>query len=306
MSEFSPTDAALEGFRLAREHPSAMGIWGVISLLLSLGTYLLFISAAGPELAAVMELATKAQTTPGAAPADPEEMLAAFNTLGPAMLPVYPALLGISLAVNAVLSGANMRMVLRPGDRSPGYLRIGGDELRILVVMIVKLIIFAGITLVGSLLLGVLAALLGVAGVLLAVLLFFALIGAVVLIAVRLSLATPQTFAERRIMLFQSWGLTAGRFWPILGCYLLTLVLIIVVAIVGSLATGAITLIVGMVAGAPPKVDFSSVQTFFTPLQVFNLVIGSVIGALTLAIKGSPAAVIYQRLTGGGNEAVFS
>jgi len=306
MSEFAPTDSALEGFRLAREHPSAIGIWAVISLVLSLITYALLLSAAGPQVAALMDIVTKAQTTPGAPRPDPEAMAALVNAMGTAMLPVYPAMLGVSLVANAVLSGANMRMVLRPEDRSPGYLRFGGDELRILAVMIVKLIIFFGLTIIGSLVMGLSAGLLGVAGVLLALLLFFALIAVAVVIAVRLSLATPQTFAERRIMIFQSWGLTAGKFGPLLGCYLLTLVLIIVVAIVGSLATGAITLIIGMIAGSAPKVDFSSMQTFFTPLQVVNLVIGSVIGALTLAIKGSPPAVIYQRLTGGGNQAVFS
>ena len=305
MAEFSPTDSALEGFRLAREHPSTIAIWAVISMILTVATYVLLIPAVGAQLTEFMALASP-QGGPGAQPqpADQEKLVALMSQMGPAMLRVYPPILLITLVVNAVISAANMRMVLRPEEHSPGFLRLGADELRILAVMIVKALILFGLSLVGSMLAGLSIALMGPIGALPAVLIFLALIAAGVVISVRLSLATPQTFAERRIMIFQSWGLTAGRFGPLIGCYLLTFVLMIVVLIVGSLLTGAITLAAGMIMGGAPKADFSSIQAFFTPLQIIELVLGSVISGMVLAIKGSPPAVIYQRLTGA--QSVFT
>lgn len=40
-------------------------------------------------------------------------------------------------------------------------------------------------------------------------------------LAVRLSLASPLTFDTRRVRVFGSFALTRGRFWSLLGAYLL-------------------------------------------------------------------------------------
>ncbi len=300
MNSFSPSDAALEGFRIARENPVAIGIWAVLQLVLTVATYVLLIVAAGPQIQVLIET----YAVPGAKP-DPQQMMQVMNQASAAILPIYLPLLAVSLALKAVQSAAVMRVVLRPSQSSPGFLRLGGDELRIFAVMVVKTLIFACATLIGGMACGLVIALMGPLGALIAVLIFFGLLGGVIFVALRLSLSTPQTFAEGRIMIFQSWNLTAGRLGPILGCYLLAVVLAMVVLIVSAIATGMVSAIAAMAFGGAPKVDFSTLAHYFTPLQMFNVVLGSLVGALVLAITSSPPAMVYRALTGRSQSAVF-
>lgn len=290
MAEFSPTDSALEGFRLGRENPVAIAVWAAIGLVQTVLTYWLVIPAAGKPLTKLMELSQKT-------PPDTQAVMAAWTEAGSGIVKIYPILIPIMLVLGALLSAAIMRAVLRPEQRSLGYLRAGADEARILVVMLVKTLILIGLTLVSGVIAGGLAAVIGAAGLLLGMLVFMAAMGLYLFIAVRLSLASPQSFAEKRIAIFSSWGLTAGRFGPILGCYLLAFILAVVVFFIGTLAGGAISAIQGLISGHSVTADFSSLAAFFTPAQVLSLVIQAVVGALVLAIMGSPPAVIYRAIT---------
>ena len=44
-----------------------------------------------------------------------------------------------------------------------------------------------------------------------------------VIILVRLSLAAPISFSEKRFTLLASWAATKGNFWPLFGAYVLTI-----------------------------------------------------------------------------------
>ena len=52
-----------------------------------------------------------------------------------------------------------------------------------------------------------------------------ALVGAAIYVGVRLSLAGPATCAEGRLVVFESWTMTHGHFWRLLGAYVLAIFL---------------------------------------------------------------------------------
>jgi hypothetical protein len=67
-----------------------------------------------------------------------------------------------------------------------------------------------------------------------------AAVGLMLMLAVRLSLAPPLTFATGRIDLFGSWALTRGRAGRILGAYALTLALVALVYFLSALVVAAV------------------------------------------------------------------
>ena len=76
-----------------------------------------------------------------------------------------------------------------------------------------------------------------------------AVIGLSMWVGVRLSLLSPQTFAEGRINVRESWVLTHGHFWGLLGMFVLNLLMALgatmAMTLVGGLLTGVIALIGG-------------------------------------------------------------
>lgn len=295
----SVTDAAFSGFRTARENLRAMLIWMVTFGLFQAAMTALMMPTLGPVLVDIQ--AMQGQVNP-----DEQEVLALFNRLVQAVLPlIAPVLL-----VSAVQSAAVNRMILRPRDSGFGYLRIGADEFRQLAVMLLLVLVMAGVNLAGGLLLGLLGVAAGLVGPLLVVPVMFVgvvtLICAVVVVSVRLSLAKAQTFATGRINLFGSWGLTRGRFWPILGAYVLAAVMFLIVSTaVQAIAMLAIVAFGGGFAavGAVQAPDFSSLQTFLTRGMIINLAVSLVASPFVTLILLCPAPEIYRSLAGTNSQA---
>ena len=50
LTTFSPTDAALEGFRIAREKPRVLMVWAVVNLVISVVMALVLVGAFGQTL----------------------------------------------------------------------------------------------------------------------------------------------------------------------------------------------------------------------------------------------------------------
>ena len=289
---------AFEGIRLARERPKAVLIWALVFFISSLITGGILVGMAGEGLS---ELAAMQGDSPSA---DPEEALRVFGAIAPAFLLMLPIL----LAVYGLIYAAVNRAVLQPAEGGPGLLRLGGDEARQVAVMLllglVLLFTYVVLTVVVAL---IAAAVGGAGGEGVAGLLAFVGIGLslilMLFLGVRLSLASPMTFTERRVRVLQSWGLTRGRFWPLLGGYVLAIALMLVIYLLGMVVFGGVAAVVGgslEAAGAAFSPDTSSLGAYFTPITIAYVAFSALMTALTTAISVGAAAEAYRQITNGG------
>ncbi len=301
MAEFSATDAALEGFRLTRERPRTVLVWAALMLVSSLVSNGLIVALAGEAFAELMQ---------GGGGGDPDETLANMRRV----VPAYGLLLPLGILFSSVITAAIYRALLHPSEGGPGFLRFGRDELRLAgaLVLVGLLLAGAGIAvLVVASLLGLAAGAGGggaVGGGLVAALL---ILGALVFVGVRFSLALPATFAERRIRVFESWRLTKGRFWPLLGAYVLSFILAFVVLLLALMIYLAIAaLVAGGIGGASSvfSPDFSSFTGFFSLAMIIYILVTALVSAVTTTITTAPPAAAYRDITGYGQGAaeVFS
>lgn len=289
---FSATNAALEGFRLAGRHPFLMLFWAVaytVAIAILLAAMLLFLMP--PESWQGL-LAGNAEALES-----PD-----FN---PIMLAVaLPVAVAAILLLSAMTNTATYRAILQPKARGLGYLAIGGDEgrqiLLSLLIMLVSILCMIGLVVLARMGLAltpqpyrVLAGVL--AGISAAILLIW--------VSTRLSLAAVQTFVERRVTLFGSWKLTRGRFWPLLGMWLLAFVLAIIVSLVAT----AVSYLPGFVAGAPlPSFGFETLRRVqVMPVETAVIVavvlqgLTQMVGTVVQAVVGiAPAAAAYAQLKG--------
>lgn len=236
---FSATDAVFEGFRVVRRQPLALVFWALFYAAVMAAAFAMI----GPSLIGFVT-ATEQLEQSGATPTM-EDFAPLFQMMGL----LFAVLLPASLITSAMMHAAIARSVLRPGESAFGYLRLGMDEVRVLVVSVVLFLVFMVLMAVSSGLIGVAVGMTVAAEApalwLLVVLLVLATIALFAWLFVRLSLAIPITMAERRIAIFDSFGFTKGRFWPLLGMALLAWVLSMVVGLLGSLVAMPLELATG-------------------------------------------------------------
>ncbi len=300
MAEFSATDAAFTGFRIVRERPLAAAVWASLQVVMGLFIGALMVQTAGPALMAIRDN--------GLAPKDPAVTLGILRQL----LPMYSGLLVYSLIFYPILYAAMSRVVLRPADDRFGYLRLGRDELRQLGLMLLILVL-AFIFYVLSLLVLLIVVVIGVvagggahagappsaAAILVSLLGVAGFLCGWIYLAVRLSLASPLTFATGRVDLFGSWALTRRHFWPMFGAYLLAFTLACVVYLLGYAVILAIVAVTGGGAAGLQDMahpDLGSMRAFLTPVRLLQTVLSSALAALILPVLLTPAAAIYQSL----------
>jgi len=126
-------------------------------------------------------------------------------------------------------------------------------------------------------------------------------LGLLLYVAVRLSLAPAITFSERRLAVFDSWKLTHGQFWRLMGAYGL--------AVFGIMAIAALVLILFVVLTAIAlggdlqkaslifRPDQSSMTAYFSPVMILYLVVAAWVSALYYAVVIAPAGVAYRELS---------
>ncbi len=301
--ELSVTEAAIEGLRVARRTPGTVAIWaGVYILGLFLAILLAFMLMGAPLFA----LAAKPANTPFDS-ALAEQMAGGFLIGAIIVVPVLALL-------SAVLTAAIYRSVLKPDDRGFAYLKFGADEFRVLGVSILFsllcLVVVGGPGgVIAAACLGLwakskgLSFLIGALGGL-AVLVLWTWLG------VRLSLATVLTFAERRIQLFSSWGLTKGRFWPLLGMYLIITVINFGIGLVVSTLSNILQAMMGTSSAIATGAQSGSLESLGgAPVAIIGvaiLVILNLIAAgLQLVITYAPQASVYKQLKGDEVSAAF-
>lgn len=289
---FSATEAAFEGFRVVRRNPLAILFW-TLAYLVFFGVAFLLV---GSQMAGVMAIAqTVEQGQPN--PQDVQSLGQAYVSL---MLLVAP----LALLIGAVLNAAVARAVLHPAEKAFGFLRLGGDELRVLAVTVILALVIAAFTMVVFAIvtfaamaaaqvnqgLAVLVAiLLGIGGVL-----------ATIWLYVRFSLAVPITIAEKRIAPFASFAMTKGQSLPIFGMAIIGFIMSMLVALLGWI----ISLPVDLSTGGIAKLATLDGQSAIQMLQIAGpgligwAVVNAVFSALQLAVLYAPFSAAYRDLKG--------
>ena len=127
-------------------------------------------------------------------------------------------------------------------------------------------------------------------------------LAALIYVAVRLSLAPALTFESRRINLLGSWALTRGRFWPLLGAYVLTVALVAMVWILSQLVVLALGVVLsgGDMQAATLQPDMSSLRAYFTPYRMIQTVLSAGVSALVWPVLFTPPVAIYRSLAPAG------
>ncbi|WP_372786820.1 hypothetical protein [Phenylobacterium sp.] len=277
MTRFSASDAALEGFQVLRGHWRVVIGWCLFTVLGFVG--LLVLAVIAITLTIAIALAAKA--------ADQNEM--AGTAVGGLVLGLGGA------AIQWVVLAALYRLTLRPGA-PPGtyYLRIGRDEIRLFGLWLVILILSACLITVGYLAVQGLTRLSGAAGGI-GTLLFILLM---LWLAIRTSLAGPANFATGRFGLVESWRLTRGHVWSLLGMTLLAGCLMALIAIVLFVLVAVLEAAIGgFHTLAPISLSDRQALTDRPGAYVFGLIAELVCGPLYLVIGQTPFVAAYRALS---------
>jgi hypothetical protein len=244
MARFAVGEAATSGFGVVVRHPLAVGGWAlalVVGLIIPAVVGLFWL---GPDFARLIQLA---MTQKGGAP-DPE-MMNEFVRAQSGMTALNLLYWLWSSFVRAVLCGAVFRAVLMPEASAWAFLRISGRELWLTLLFVVEQVLAMIVVFIVALLIVILTAVVAVSGgdqgkmtaIIVACSATAVAAGVMIWVALRLSLAAPMTFADAQFRLFESWTLTRGQGWRLLGMTLLIVIFILLMEIlVGAAAFGAI------------------------------------------------------------------
>ncbi len=292
-------DFAFEGFRIVRQRPFVILLWGFVLLIGMVLGYGSFFAMAGSQLLPLID-AIKAGEN-----ANHEQIVSIVAAVFPALL---VAVVIVSL-FQIVLKCAIFRMSFGTKDTSFGGLRFGSDELRLIGASLLYFIVALGVEIglaLGSLIVTTVLTMgfnaispgLGGLGVFITIILRY---GLQIWFICKMSLFSAQTFDEKRVNVFGSWTLTNGNFWPLLLGYIVAGVMLIVVYILCAVVFGTGFVVLSM---SHPLPQFSSPADVFKAWQ--SLLPFVILGGLALWIimplimtitYGAPAAA-YRQLTG--------
>ncbi|CAN7243528.1 hypothetical protein LJR225_001082 [Phenylobacterium sp. LjRoot225] len=270
MTEFSASDAALEGFHLIRRRWRVVLGWAGFTLLA-----LVMIVV----LSAVLSVVASAVGGGGDAARNP-----ALGVAGVIVLCSF-------LFTQAILVAGVFRLEMRPEEPAFMHLRLGRDELRLLLVWL--------ITITGAWVLGWLAAVighaLGAGGV------GLELLAAVLAIylGLRFALAAPISFAERRIDFLRSWRLTRGRVLSLLGMSALSLCLILLVTLTVFVALVLVALGFGGLDGLSGVFGGSEALQSHPGIFLLAFVIQIVLAPVVWTLGMAPVAAAYRAFADG-------
>jgi len=311
MARISVTGSAFAGFGVIARHPGAVLTWGVVMLVLSLAPVLALIPLMGPEIlkavAAMMPLRD--------GPMDQDAMRRMMSLQSGMMLVQIGGWLW-STFIKALICSAVFRAVLEPGQSRGAFLRLGAQELWLTLLFLVVSVLAYIVAVIASLGVMLPALIVGLAsgaqgqstmsGILTGVGLGLIAVVVLVWLGLRLSMAAPMTFVEGQFRLFESWSLTRGSAWRLLGVAVLSLLMVFVLElVVAGVVLGAM-----FAAGGPPVwlSDPVAIQAFLTqpPLDLLRRVwpwlavvgvVWTLIGSCLVALFCAPWAAAYRDLS---------
>ncbi len=294
METFSTTDAALAGFRLVREHPRTVAVWGVIQLVVSAVTNVLMIVSGGSDLHFLKKWPPST--------AEVARMQGEMQALAPVSL----LCMLLNMVAFAIIFTGVYRVLLRPADRGLAHLRFGRDEVRqflaLLAWALAMLAAYLAAVIVGGLVVWVVHLVTGAQSALSALVLLVATLGVfgfLIYAAVRTSFIGVVTFMTGKIDLKGTLALTRGRFWRLFGTYVLAFVLFVIVNLVVMMLATMLGLIAGGLAGASQVLqpDVSSLSFLLTPTGAVSLLAVCAMSVLGTLVLFAPIPEIYRQLT---------
>lgn len=286
MTEFSPKEAALEGFRLTRERPGSILAWAGVYLVGIVLLSLLMAASLGPEFVALLRKS------------DGQLSKADIDAASGMLVHVWPAfllVLIVAVFLMSVLTAGIYRTILRPDERAFAHLKIGREELRLTTLNLLLFALGVGCLFLALLVTTALrstAPLLGFLG-------GVGMLGLSLWLGVRLCLATPHTFVTGHISLRETWALTRGRFWPLLGMIVLAVAFYIVIWMLISIIGVAVLRLSGGqpalgAAAAGPGALIGGVTIIFMQL---------ILQVLQVVMVYAPFGVAYRDIHGDRPEA---
>jgi hypothetical protein len=292
VAEFSASDAAFSGFRIVWQRPWIVGVWAALQFAMSLAVNLFVAYSAGAAFTKLAQFGPLPQA---------QDTTAVFELFRQAA-PTYAVLLISVLVMNSVTYAAMNRAVFHPEQSSFGYLRLAADELRQLGLLVLYAMLAFAIYLGLAVIMAVLVLMLGIAslGALIVLVLIPMILCAIVFVGLRFSLASPLTYATHRVDLFGSWGLTRGRFLPLLLTYLIAYALSFLVFLLIFAIAAILAVVAGGSTAAFMSPNLNSLAAAVTPPRLIYLAITSFGQALIWPITITPPAIIYRAITGLG------
>lgn len=296
VKRFSIGRTALAGWSLVAREPLAVAVWGAVLLVFMFAPMLAVLA---PMMLELGRLAGELEGAQG-----PEALDQAIGMQLWMMLFNLVSLI-VQLVVQSVVIGAIFRAVIEPENRGRFRLRFGAQEGWLILLVVIAVAFFYA-----AMLLIVLAAV-AIGG------LFYlvardagaAVGGGIVVLAglaaltwagLRLSMAGPMSFAERKLRLFESWKLTKGMSLRLLGMALLNMLTVIIVqlAIVVVFALPFVLLVLrGDVSGFAG--DAMPTQAVLKRILLFVLIgspLSALLQAVLLAAMAAPWAAAYKAL----------
>ena len=290
--DYQLTDAAYEGFRIVRERPRTIGVMALIQLVVSILVGIC-LSSLSPEARAAMGDPMIGQDNP----------IRAVAMLGE-ILRVELAVMALLILQLSVVNCALYRMILRPDDRGLFYFRLGGDELKMLLSILAVVAVMFGASIASATVFGIAGAFLGAVGLSPIALSGVSLAGMFMVLAwlaVRLSLAGPMTFTDRRVRVFEAWAFTRGSFWKLFRTYLVSTALAAAVWALAYVIFTGVTVVIHGGTGALKQLggaDLPTAAPWASPISIAYLLMNVLVNPLVYPVIIAPPAVIWRRLQG--------